>query len=155
MKIFDTTVLDAISAAARNAPRLRKNLNLHASDASACHRLFNGIEPGSYIQPHRHLDPEKDETLVMVKGSLGVVTFDPAGVVTGSVLLRTAGDGVAVDMPHGLYHTVVSLESGTIFFESKAGPYLPLSDEEKAPFAPEEGSVQAAAYLERLSGLFY
>ena len=155
MKVIDSALLDGISAAARREPRLRKNFNLHAGDTSTSHRLFNAMEPGSYIRPHRHLDPEKDETLVMVKGSLGIVTFDGAGVVTGCAVLRAAGDKVAVDVPHGIYHTAVSLDSGTIFFESKAGPYLPLSEEEKAPFAPEEGVFEAAAYLERLRELFH
>lgn len=154
MKIIDAALLDGISQGARQAPRLRKNHNLHPSDQSACHRLLNGIEPGSYIRPHRHLDPEKDEAFVMVRGSLGILIFDEAGAVTASVILRAAGDKVVADIPHGVYHTALSLESGTIFFEAKAGPYLPLSDQEKAHFAPEEGSAEAASYLERLAGLF-
>ncbi|OGU06419.1 MAG: hypothetical protein A2075_07650 [Geobacteraceae bacterium GWC2_58_44] len=154
MKIIDSGVLDAVSAAARQSPRLRKNHNLHPSDASACHRFFNAIEPGSYIRPHRHLDPEKDETLIIMRGTLGIVTFDDSGEVTGSALLQAAGGQVVADLPHGVYHTALSLESGTIFLEVKAGPYLPFSAEEKAPFAPEEGAPEAARYLERLSGLF-
>ena len=153
MQIIDNLTLDAITAAARQAPRLRKNHNLHASNASACHRLFNALEPGTYIRPHRHLDPEKDETFVLVRGSLGVVTFDETGAVTGSCLLRPL-DKMAADVPYGVYHTAVCLESGTIFFEAKAGPYLPLTAEEGAGFAPEEGSAQAATYLERLTELF-
>ena len=153
MNIIDQAVLDRISEGARQAPRLRKNHNLHANDQSACHRLFNGIEPGSYIRPHRHLHPDKDETFVLMRGSLGVVSFDEAGEVTWTALLKT-GHAVAADIPHGVYHTAVALESGTIFFEAKAGPYLPLAEEEKGGFAPEEGSAEAAAYLERLAGLF-
>ena len=110
MRIVDRELLDAVSAAARTAPRLRKNHNLHKSDASACHRLLNGIEPGSYIRPHRHLDPEKDESFILLRGSLGVVTFDADGKVTGSVLLRAGGDRVAADIPHGVYHSALALE---------------------------------------------
>lgn len=154
MQIVTDTLLDGITAAAQQAPRLRKNHNLHASDASACHRLFNAIEPGSYIRPHRHLDPEKDETFVMVRGSLGVVTFDETGAVTGSCLISAAGDKVAANITHGVYHTAVALESGSIFFEAKAGPYLPLAAEEQGGFAPQEGSPEAASYLERLKALF-
>lgn len=153
LKAIGLEVLDLVSEEARQSPRLRKNLNLHSCEESACHRLFNGAEPGTYIRPHRHLDPEKDETLLAVRGELGVVSFDPAGEVTGTFTL-TPGGTVAVDIPHGAYHTALSLKSGTVFFETKAGPYLPLSAEETAPFAPEEGSPEAAAYLERLSRLF-
>jgi len=154
LQVVDRELLDAVSAAARTAPRLRKNHNLHQSDASACHRLLNAVEPGSYIRPHRHLDPEKDESLILLRGSLGVITFDAQGKVTASLLLRAGGDRVAVDIRHGVYHTALALESGTIFFEAKAGPYLPSSHEEKADFAPEEGSPEAVSYLERLAALF-
>lgn len=154
LQIVDRELLDALSAAARSAPRLRKNHNLHQSDASACHRLLNAVEPGSYIRPHRHLDPEKDESFVLLRGSLGVVTFDAAGELTGSVLLQAGGDRVVADIRHGVYHTALALEGGTVFFEAKAGPYLPLAEEEKAGFAPEEGSPEVARYLERLAAHF-
>lgn len=154
LKVVDRELLDAVTAAAQAAPRLRKNHNLHPSDASCCHRLFNAIEPTSYIRPHRHLNEEKDETFVMVRGTLGVVSFDEAGNVTGSVVVSAGGERVAVDVPHGVFHTAVSLEKGTIFFEAKAGPYLPLTEEEKGNFAPEEGTPEAAGYLERLRALF-
>jgi cupin fold WbuC family metalloprotein len=154
MKIVDQSVLDGITAAAKLSPRLRKNHNLHPADDSACHRLFNAIEPGSYIRPHRHLAAEKDETFLLVRGTLGIVTFDRQGAVLESCLLCAQGERIAADIPHGVFHTAVSLESGTIFFEAKAGPYQPLGEEEKGGFAPEEGSAEAIAYLERLHELF-
>jgi cupin fold WbuC family metalloprotein len=154
MRVVGAETLREVSESARQSPRLRKNYNLHDKDSSACHRLFNGIEPGSYIRPHRHLHEDKDETFLIVRGRLGIVTFDESGAVTGSALLSAASGNLAADIPHGLYHTAVSLESGTIFFEAKAGPYVPLAEGEKAGFAPEEGSAQAAPFLERLEGLF-
>ncbi|HJV34317.1 WbuC family cupin fold metalloprotein [Geomonas sp.] len=153
MKAIGREELDQLSREASDNPRLRKNLNLHPSDQSACHRLFNAIEPGSYIRPHRHLADEKDETFLLVRGALGIVSFDEQGQVTGTSLMK-GGEVVAVDIPRGQYHGAVSLEKGTIFFEAKAGPYLPLSEKEKAPFAPEEGSPEAAEYLKRLEELF-
>jgi len=66
-------------------------------------------------------------------------------------VLSPGGANVAADVPNGLFHTAVALESGTVFFEAKAGPYLPVSDEEKAPWAPEEGTPQAEAYLALLA----
>ena len=152
LRVIDDAALDAVTAAARQSPRLRKNYNLHPRDESACHRFFNAIEPGSYIQPHRHLDPEKDETLVLIRGRLGVLGFDDSGTVTASVLLSAPGQ--VVELPQGGYHSALSLESGTIFLEIKAGPYLPFSAQEKAPFAPEEGAPEVAGYLERLQELF-
>lgn len=154
MRIIDNEFLDGLTDEAHRNPRLRKNGNLHPGDRSACHRLFNAVEPGSYIRPHRHLDPEKDETFVMIRGKLGIVTFDETGEVSGSWVIGAGAERVAADIPHGVYHTALSLETGTIFFEAKAGPYLPLSEAERGGFAPEDGAPEAAAYLQRLQGLF-
>ncbi|MCM2358711.1 MAG: WbuC family cupin fold metalloprotein [Geobacteraceae bacterium] len=154
MKIINQKLLDDLSAQAAENPRLRKNYNLHPSDDFCCHRLFNALEPGTYIRPHRHLDPLKDETFVIIRGRLGVITFDDNGTVAETALLSAGGDAVAADVPHGVVHTAVSLERGTIFFEAKAGPYHPLTDKEMAPWAPEGGTPEAAGYLEFLKGLF-
>lgn len=147
MKIFDETRLAQLSAEALAAPRKRKNLNIHPSDDFCCHRLFNAIEPGSYIRPHRHLDTTKDETFVIISGALGVVLFDDDGAMDESVVLTAGGPIFAVDIPHGRFHSAVSLEPGTIFFESKAGPYLPLAVEEIANWAPAEGAPDVHEYL--------
>ncbi len=147
MRIIDWKMLDRLSLEAGNSPRLRKNYNLHPSDDFCCHRLFNAIEPGSFVRPHRHLDPAKDETMVTVRGRLGVVAFDDGGIVLNSVVIGPGEPSMAVDIPHGVFHTVVSLERGTVFFESKAGPFLSLTDDEKGVWAPAEGDPEAAAYL--------
>lgn len=154
MRIIDQQLLDRISSEARESPRQRKNFNLHQGDDFCCHRLLNAMEPGSYIRPHRHLDPAKDESMVMVRGRMGVLVFDEAGNVLNQVIVTPASAAVAVDIPHGLFHTVVSLERGTIFFESKAGPYLALTEEEKGGWAPAEGTSEAAFYLTHLKRLF-
>jgi cupin fold WbuC family metalloprotein len=154
MKIIDQKNLDQLSAEAAENPRLRINLNIHPSDDFCCHRLFNAIEPGSYIPPHRHLDPAKDETFVIIRGQLGVIIFDDGGRMVTTTLLSAGGEVVAADIPHGAFHTAVSLEQGTIFFEAKAGPYLPLTDQEKAHWAPQDGTPETAAYLEFLKSLF-
>jgi cupin fold WbuC family metalloprotein len=153
VRIIDQQLLDRISSEARESPRKRKNFNLHPGDDFVCHRLLNAMEPESYIRPHRHLDPAKDESMVMVRGRMAVLVFDEAGNVLNQVVITPAGTAVAVDIPHGLFHTVVSLECGTVFFESKAGPYLALTEEEKGGWAPAEGSSDAAPYLTHLKRL--
>ena len=154
LKIVDRKLLTQLSEEARKAPRLRKNYNLHPSDGSRCHRLLNAIEPASYIRPHRHLDPEKDEAFILLSGRLGIIIFSAEGVVDETVVLSHESGNLAADIPHGVYHAAVSLEPGTVFYEAKAGPYLPLSEAEKAPWAPSEDDPAASAYLERLAGMF-
>lgn len=150
MKIIDKNLLDALTREARANPRLRKNHNLHPTDEFCCHRLLNAIEPESYIRPHRHLDPVKDESFVIIRGRLGVLTFDDNGTVMELTILSAEEGTVIADIPHGVFHTAVGLDQGTIFFEAKAGPYRPLTEAEKAHWAPEDGTPQADHYLAEL-----
>jgi cupin fold WbuC family metalloprotein len=154
MKVVTRGLLSQVSAEARQNPRLRKNFNFHLSDESRCQRLLNAIEPGSYIRPHRHLDPEKSEAFILMTGTLGIVTFTDDGGVAETVLLSYAGGNLAADIPHGVYHTALSLEPGSVFYETKAGPYRQLNEEEKAKWAPEDGDPQVQAFLMRLRSLF-
>lgn len=154
MKIVTLELLSQITDEARKSPRLRQNHNIHQSNGARCHRLLNAIEPASYIRPHRHLDPEKDEAFILMRGSLGIILFADDGAVAKTVLLDHAMGSLAADIPYGVYHTAVSLETGTVFYEAKAGPYLPLSEDEKAVWAPEDSDSSAQEYLEQLRGLF-
>jgi len=154
MKIINLRLLDDISAAARENPRLRKNWNIHPHDAFPAHRLLNAMEPDSYIRPHRHLDPLKDETFMIVRGKLGILIFDDDGAVKEKVLLDSEGECIGADISAGQFHTAVSLETGTIFFEAKAGPYVPLQEGEKPSWAPEDGSAGVDGYLAAMKAEF-
>jgi hypothetical protein len=48
---------------------------------------------------------------------------------------------------------VISLEAGSVFYEAKPGPFDPSHKSDMAPWAPEEGSPEAAAYLQGLVDL--
>jgi cupin fold WbuC family metalloprotein len=144
--LIDQALLDSVSGEASRSPRQRKNRNFHADDAAPAHRLLNAIEPGSYLMPHRHLDANKDETMIVLRGRLGVVFFDELGQVQQTAVLAPMGPICGVDIPHGVYHTVLALDPGTVMLEAKGGPYLPLTEAERAPWAPAEGAPQAAAY---------
>lgn len=150
LRLFDAEFLDRLAVEAAAAPRRRKNYNLHAAADYPCQRFFNALCADSYVQPHRHADPTKDETLVLLRGMLGAVIFDEAGQVVSAVVLHP---GQTADVPHGTFHTWLALEDGTIFFETKAGPYVPLAPDEKAAFAPPEGDPRAPEYLAWLKSL--
>ena len=152
--VIDQALHAEVSAEAKQAPRRRRNRNFHPADDYPGHRLLNSIEPDSYVMPHRHLDPTKDESIVCLRGRLGIVVFGPSGEVDRNIALSPAGENVGVDIPHGVYHSVLALESGTVFFEAKAGPYVPLAGDEKAPWAPVEGDARVADYLAQLRRLF-
>lgn len=152
--LIDDALLDAVCAEAAASPRRRKNRNFHPRDDHPGHRLLNALMADSYIPPHRHLDPNKDETYVVLRGRLGLVEFDDAGAVMRTLKVGAGGAAIGVDVAHGTWHTAVALEDETVFLEAKAGPYLPLTAEEKAPWAPAENSPEAAAYLAKMKVLF-
>jgi cupin fold WbuC family metalloprotein len=138
------TLLGEVSREARESSRLRKNRNFHAM-SDPVHRLLNAIEPGTYIRPHRHLDAAKAETALVVSGAVGVLVFDDTGAILEKRRLTRGGSNVGVSMPAGVWHTFVALEPGSVFFETKAGPWVPLTPEEMAAWAPAEGTPEAAA----------
>jgi len=154
IRFIDRQLLDEVSTEARNSSRLRKNRNFHESDAAPANRLLNAIEPGSYVAPHRHLDAAKDETFIVLRGRLGLVLFDDAGDIILTQIIEAGRDVCGVDIPRGTWHSIVSLAPGSVFFEAKAGPYLPFAPEEKASWAPAENGAGAKEYLERLQRLF-
>lgn len=153
IRYIDIALLDEVSAEASNSPRGRKNRNFHSDDGEPAHRLLNAIEPGSYIMPHRHLDPNKGETMVVLRGALGLVTFDDTGKVVETAKVSHGGTPMGMNIPSGTWHTVFALEPGTVFLEAKAGPYVPLAADEKARWAPAEGDAGAVDFLMRLMRL--
>jgi len=52
--------------------------------------LFNAIEPGSYIRPHRHASDPREELLIAVRGLVALVTFDDQGAVTNVLRFGTS-----------------------------------------------------------------
>ena len=154
MKIFDAQYLDDLTSQARVSPRLRQHRNVHQSYQEASQRLFNAIEPGSYIRPHRHASDPRDELLIAVRGVMAMVTFDDQGAVTNVLRFGTErhGDQLAVgaEVPSSTWHTVIALEPGCVLLEVKAGPFDPNQPKDLAPWAPEENSAAARDYYDRM-----
>ncbi|MDG2307500.1 MAG: WbuC family cupin fold metalloprotein [Candidatus Binatia bacterium] len=151
---IDHSLLDEVSTAAAESPRRRRNRNFHGEDTSACHRLLNGIEPDSYIRPHRHSHPDKDESILCIRGRLGALFFNADGTLTATKVLDAGGPTIGVDIPHRTFHSLVALEPGTVFFEAKAGPYEPLGEDDIASWAPAEGDNEATSYHAQLAAHF-
>jgi cupin fold WbuC family metalloprotein len=150
MKIIDSKLLDSLSAQARANPRHRKNLNLHQNYDEPSQRLLNAMEPASYIRPHRHLIDPKPESFIGLRGRLVLLIFAESGEVEQIIPFGPGEDVLGVDLPIGIWHSVVCLETGSVFYETKPGPFLPIYDKDFAPWAPVEGSPEAPAYLQGL-----
>jgi cupin fold WbuC family metalloprotein len=147
MKLFDDLLLDELVNQARVSPRLRANFNVHQNMEDLVHRLFIAIEPGSYVQPHRHPEQEKWEFFMMLRGRLAALLFDVQGQVIRREELTPGGPVYGFEIPPNTWHTVTALEPGSIFFEVKQGPYTPLSDKNFAAWAPKEGEPGCSEFI--------
>lgn len=144
-----SSLMEQLVQEARISKRQRMNYNFHQLE-DAANRMLNAIEPESYIQPHRHVEPPRDEAFLVLRGRGAILLFNDDGVVKHGFLLDSASENLGLDIPAGWYHTIVYLERGSVFCEVKAGPYEPMKSKEFATWAPPENALVAPAYLEKL-----
>lgn len=120
------SILDNLTAQAKASPRLRMNLDLRNSESDQSQRRLNAIEPGSKLPIHRHA--KSSETVVCLRGRLVEEFYDDLEMIcTYAIELSPNGPVVAFNIPIDQWHTIRSLESGTVILECKDGPYEPLS----------------------------
>ncbi len=136
--------------ASRKSPRKRIIFPFHKSPSDNLHRMLNVLQPKSYIRPHRHFDPPKSESLIVLKGSLTCVEFSNTGEINTFYKLSPESFNIGIDIESGVYHTIFATVEDTVVFEVKPGPYGRASDKDFAPWAPSEGDEIAEEYLGNL-----
>lgn len=147
MKRLTADALAALRAEAVASPRRRKNFNLHASPDDPIQRLCNAFEPGTYVRPHRH-GADVWELFLILGGHAAVLIFDNAGHVTERTEVQAGGETQVVELPPGVWHSLVALAPNTVLFEVKPGPYRPTGENDFAAWAPKEGAPGADAFVE-------
>jgi cupin fold WbuC family metalloprotein len=128
MKITQA-ILDGLTEKAKVSPRLRANLDLRDSDTDTSQRMLNAIEPESVVPIHRH--QKTSETVVCLRGRVVEEYYDELErICTESIELSPNGPVVALNIPAGRWHTLRSLESGSVILEMKNGMYEPIKPED-------------------------
>lgn len=125
MELNDET-LNRLLERAADSPRLRMNFNLHDSEAAPSQRLLNALLPGTQIAVHRHLTTA--ETYIVVRGHIEVMFHADNGEVTSTFDLDPKSGRFGVNIPAGQWHSLRVVEP-TVIFETKDGPYMPLTDD--------------------------
>lgn len=123
--VIDNSILNDLTAKAQSSSRLRHAYDLRNSTEDLSQRMLNALEPGTELPVHRHLG--SNETAICIRGHYEEYFFDDNGVLVDTIDMTP---GTVLDVPKGQWHTVKSLESGTIAFEAKDGAYHPLSKDE-------------------------
>ena len=121
--VIDKKILDELTAKAKENPRLRCNLDMRNSADDQSQRMLNVLEPGTVMPIHRHNG--SSETCICIRGHFVEYFYDEQGNLTDAIDMLPGG--VVLNIEKGQWHSLKCLESGTILFEAKDGPYQPLS----------------------------
>ncbi|BHH84643.1 WbuC family cupin fold metalloprotein [Desulforhopalus sp. 52FAK] len=148
--LITTTCIQECVEASRKSPRKRIILPLHKSGDASLHRMLNAIQPGSYIQPHRHLFPPKAESVIVLQGAMYVFIFNSDGKIIEIHTVQAGGINLGIDSEPGVFHTFAAIKPDTVLFEVKPGPYNQADDKDFATWAPAEGEHGAKEYLQHL-----
>ncbi len=149
LRTITETNLAQLMQLAQNSARKRTILRLHEHEEPV-QRMVNVMLPGTYIQPHKHENPDKVELFSILRGRLAVLHFRDDGGIENVVVLDAGGETLVVDVPPRTYHSLIPLEPCAAL-EIIQGPYDPATHKQFAPWAPAEDSPEAAAYLQQLT----
>ena len=102
------------------------NLDLRNSSGDSSQRMLNAVEPGTVVPIHRH--KSSSETVVCIRGHFEEYFYDENGVLTDTIDMTPGGN--VLNIPIGQWHSLKSLESGTVLLECKDGAYEPIGPED-------------------------
>ena len=134
--LINQKLLNETSQKASKTPRLRMNYNLHNHLKDPVNRMLNALEPETYLRPHRHWTPPKTESYVVLRGELDVLVFDDKGNLIQKITLNPEIGNYGVDIPAGIWHSMIVKQSGTVIYEVKEGPFTPIPAEDFASWSP-------------------
>lgn len=126
--IINKKILDELTAKAKENPRLRQSLDLRNSPDDQSRRMLNALEPGTVMPIHRH--HASSETVVILRGKIRWIFYDEDGQETERVALDANGEPRMLNVEKDRWHSLECLESGSVLYESKDGPYHPLEEDE-------------------------
>lgn len=70
-----------------------------------------------------------DEAFVLLRGKVKVTTHNDDGSIIESIVLNPAEGRSGVNIPKNVWHTLQSLESNSVIFEVKEGPFVSHEEE--------------------------
>ena len=126
MKIIDKSLLDSVTSGAKESNRLRMNYNFHDSLDAPCQRLLNALEPGTIVPIHRH--QHTSETYILLRGKLRMMFYNDDKEIIEETILSSESTNYGIHIPAGVWHAMEVLASGTVIFETKDGPYMPIQE---------------------------
>lgn len=145
-----TKELNKLSDEAKHSSRKRMNFNFHPQPDDTLQRMMHAMHNGTYVQPHKHDNPDKTEAFIILRGKVAVVEFSEDGIPVNHTILNRDTGHFGVEIPPGTWHCLIALEDDSVVYEVKDGPYSPADDKNFANWAPKEGDVECDQYLKSL-----
>ncbi len=143
---INNSILTETSKKAQSSARRRINYNFHQEASATMQRMLNAMEPDTYIQPHKHENPDKVEVFFVLRGRILLVEFNDDGEIMDHIILDQKKGNFGGEIPARTWHSIISLEAGSVAYEVKDGPYTPIKDKKFAPWAPIEGDADCIGY---------
>lgn len=126
--LIDEKLLNSVTEKALTSPRLRMNHNFHEKLDAPAQRLLNALEPGTVLPVHRH--QHTDETYIVLRGFITVIFYNENNLPVEEFEVSPQKGVYGIHIPAGQWHTLEVMETGTVIFEVKDGPYTPLKEED-------------------------
>lgn len=150
IRIIDESLIGEAVKKAEESDRKRSSYNLHKDFSDKIQRMLFVINKDSYVQPHKHENPDKVEVFICLKGKLAILIFNDEGEITNKVVISEKGNEKGVEVFPRTWHSIIALEDNSVCYEIKEGPYNPETDKKFASWAPKENSEEVAEYLKGL-----
>ncbi|MEZ4669750.1 MAG: WbuC family cupin fold metalloprotein [Anaerolineae bacterium] len=148
MRLITQQLLDDLLEQAARSERLRLPYRFHEHE-DPVQRMLNAIQPGSYVTPHKHENPDKVELIAVLTGSAAMFQFSDSGAITEMHIMTVDGAVRGVDIAPRTYHNFVAL-TPCVVLEIIQGPYRAETHKKFAEWAPTEGTPEAMTYLQSL-----
>lgn len=150
IKLTSVSLIQETIQKAYKSSRKRAML-IFSKPHSTVQHMLNASVKNTYIQPHKHDDPDKTEILFIIKGRIGVFTFDDSGTILTYTTLDETGEFRMIEIPAKTYHCFVVLSEEAVVHEIIDGPYMEETHKKFAAFAPSENDKsEAEKYLMKL-----
>jgi cupin fold WbuC family metalloprotein len=143
---IDKAFTDKYVRLANISERKRINFNFHKEASDTLQRMLNVLNENTYVQPHKHENPDKREAFIILTGKVLVVEFDDTGKITEHILLCRDTGNYACEISPRTWHTIICMENNSVLYELKDGPYIQEIDKQFAAWAPTEGDDRCATY---------
>jgi cupin fold WbuC family metalloprotein len=146
--LVDEILLNEMQILSDRNPRFVIRLCLHSSPESIRHDMILLKPRGRYFPPHLH--PKNSETLLVLRGKLGLVRFNGLGEIMDGEILQV---GALIRLTNEDYYFEFAASDSVVFLETKSGPHIRSEDLQIPDWAPAASDdLKAQHFLKTLHG---